>query len=355
MKEYLYSLATDKSRGLLAGVLKFILFILSLIYGLAIRMLSFFYCLKPYRFNCRVISVGNITLGGTGKTLLVEMLAGLLKKDGHRVAVLSRGYKRPGVAHPVSGESYEAMGDEPYMLSRNLGDIPVIVDKHRARAAKKAIRDYQVDTVILDDGFQQWKIKKDLEIVTIDATNPFGNLSMLPRGVLREPLSSLRRADIFVLTKTNFTKDSQKIKNTLNRISPGCLIFQGGYKPEGFYRLDDSAGTLLGPEAFAGRQAGLLCGIADPESFAGLIRNLGIGIGISFKFPDHHQYTKAELDRVAGELKKRDIKLLITTEKDYVRLEACGFRLSAISCYIMRIRMELTENEAFIKRIRSLY
>ena len=162
---FLYNLATDRSKGFPAGILKIILFILSLIYGLAVTAVMFFCWFRQYRATCKVISVGNITLGGTGKTPLVEFLARRLRDKGRRVAIVTRGYKRCG----------QGPADEPAMLQQKLGDIPVIIDANRRRAIKLAINK-ACDTVILDDGFQQWKIKKDLEIVAIDSTNPFGNL-----------------------------------------------------------------------------------------------------------------------------------------------------------------------------------
>jgi len=314
MREYLYSLATDKNRGFLEEIFKIILLILSLIYGLAVKALSFIYRIRPYRLNCRVISVGNVTLGGTGKTSLVEFICRHLREQGKRIAILSRGYGRyqkhiAPVKFTSKQEEYKVdsktMGDEPYMLSRNLGNIPVIVDKDRVRAAKRAIRDYQVDTVILDDGFQQWRINKDLEIVTIDATNPLGNSHLIPRGILREPISSLKRADVFILTKVNLNPDNQNIIKILNNINSSALIVEAAYKPAGFYKLNESRDTLIDPGEFQGRQAGLVCGIADPDSFESLISNLGIKISTSFRFPDHYLYTEQDLEGIISELQEK--------------------------------------------------
>ena len=155
IEPYFLAIATDKKQGFLASIIKFILYLLSLFYGLVIRTFIFYHGFWPYQAGCRVISVGNITLGGTGKTSLVEYIAKYLKSQGHKVAVLSRGYKRKITSYELRVTSYENMGDEPYMLSRNLKDIPVIVNKDRVEAIKKAVADFGVDTVILDDGFQQ--------------------------------------------------------------------------------------------------------------------------------------------------------------------------------------------------------
>ncbi len=356
MREYLYSLATDKKKGFIAGIFKSFLFTLSLIYGIIVRVLSFICRLRSYRLNCRVISVGNITLGGTGKTSLVEMLAMRLKQEGHKVAVLTRGYKKVTNSQ-FSISNSQAMGDEPYMLTRNLGDIPVIVDKDRIRAAKLAIRSNGADAVILDDGFQQWRIKKDLEIVTIDATNPFGNLHLLPRGILREPLSSLKRTDIFVLTKVNLNPDTQDVKEFLKGINPNALIVEAIHNPVGFYRLGERRDSLLGPAEFKGKKVSLVCGIADPQSFENLISSLGIDIGLSFRFPDHYPYTKQDLNRIIRDSRQNGIDIIVTTEKDSVRFPpiSMDYGLWTMDCFILRIKLEILQYEIFINRIHSLF
>ena len=261
MKQYLYNLATDKDKGFFALGLKFILLLLSFVYGLIIRILIFVSSLDPKCFSLRVISIGNITLGGTGKTTLVEFISRYLKGRGHSLAILTRGYKR---------RRQDYMGDEPRMLSKNLDGVPVIVDKDRERGAKRAIREYNSDTVILDDGMQQWHIRKDLEIVTIDALNPFGNRHMLPRGILRQPLSSLRKADIFVLTKTNLAKDLNKLKAVLSKYNPKGLIIESMHLPAGFYDIKRPE-ELLSSDYLKGKKVALFSGIGDPDSFSKLI------------------------------------------------------------------------------------
>ncbi len=352
-KEYLYLLATDKKKGVIDGVLKIFLLILSLMYGFLIRILSSFYLINPHKLDCKVISVGNVTLGGTGKTSLVELIAGYLKDNGHRIAILSRGYKKLDTQFTISDARYETMGDEPYMLSKNLVGVPVIVDKDRVRAGKKAINDYKVDTVLLDDGFQQWRLKKDLDIVTIDATNPLGNLHSIPRGVLREPLSSLKRAGILVLSKVDLIEDSRSIKKFLNEINPDALIIEAIHKPMGFYKLGESRKNLLTLNEFKGKKVSLVCGIADPRSFEQLVRNLGIEIALSFKYPDHHIYTRQDLDKIIDDSRKNGIDMIITTEKDSVRLS--NFDTSAAHCFVLRIKLELLQYEEFFSKIHSLY
>jgi len=357
MLYYLYNLATDRHKGLVARIVKSFLCCLSLVYGLGVRVLIFIYHLKPYHLSCKVISVGNITLGGTGKTSLVSLIAQYLKQKGHKVAILSRGYKRKITNHQSPITNYQNMGDEPYMLKMNLKDVPVVVDTDRIRAAKLAIRDYGTDTVILDDGLQQWRIKKDLEIVTIDATCPFGNQKLIPRGILREPLSSLKRADVFILTKTNLNPDNQDIKDFLSSINPRSLIVESTHSPLGFYRLGERD-EFLRLEALTGETATLISGIADPDSFESLIASLGIIIGLAFRFPDHHNYTKEELDKIVKNSKDKSIGTIITTEKDAVRLLPYLLPTAyyLLNFLVLRIELKITKDEQeFYNRLLRLY
>lgn len=361
MRDYLYNLATDKSPrqkfwygAIIERPIKILLFILSFIYGAGVRILIFFCRLKPCRLNCKVISIGNITLGGTGKTSLVEFIASFLKDQGHKVAILSRGYKRKAVRCTLHATRYTVMGDEPYMLKMNLKDIPVIVNPDRIRAAKQAICDYGADTVILDDGFQQWKLKKDLEIVTVDSLNPFGNLHLIPRGVLREPISSLKRADVFVLTKTNLNPDIQDIKDFLSSINPRALIIESIHKPLGFYKIDERD-KLLKPDALKGKTVTLISGIGDPDSFESLIISLGINVGLSFRFPDHHPYTQADLENVTYESQKKSIDTIVTTQKDAIRLSALHAPRFRLHVFVLRIELKITNDEQrFLNRLFKL-
>lgn len=355
MRDYLYNLATDKYKGLVPAIIKIFLSILSLIYGLMVKFLYLFYCIRPYRLNCKVISVGNITLGGTGKTLLVNFIARYLKQQGHKVAILSRGYKKKATNFKLQTLRWEVMGDEPFMLKMNLKDVPVIVDANRIQAGNHAIREYGVDTVILDDGFQQWTIKKDLEIVTIDATRPFGNRHLLPRGILRESLSSLRRADVFVLTKTNLNPDVQDIKDFLSSLNLKATIFESIHKSIGFYRIDNTQ-ELLSPDIFKGKTVTLFSGIGSPDSFENLIISLGMNIGLSFRFLDHHYYTQQDLDRIIKESQIKNIDTVITTEKDAVRLDTKSFVQSPLSIFVLCIELKIVKNEQeFHNRLLRLY
>jgi tetraacyldisaccharide 4'-kinase len=347
-REYLYNLVTGKIKGPLGVFLRGGLFVFSLIYGLAVVILAGFYRLSPARFRAKVISVGNITLGGTGKTTLVEYLSQKLSAAGHKVAIISRGYKRDTRRPGARG-----LGDEPAMLAKKLPQVKVVVDKNRIEAAQMAIRDYASDTLILDDGLQQWKIFKDLEIVTIDSANPFGNYRLLPAGFLREPLAALKRADIFVLTQVCSGRDSSSLIAELQRINSRALIVESTHKPAGFSRIDNPD-ELLDPELFKGKPAAIFSGIGNPEGFGNSVRGLGIKVSKFFKFPDHYDYTQADILRIVQEAKDNNLEVIITTPKDAVKIRELG--VGGLGILVLEIKLSITKNEAeFDRRLLKLY
>ncbi|TAM41813.1 tetraacyldisaccharide 4'-kinase [bacterium] len=347
-KEYLYSLVTGKTKGPLAWLLREVLFTLSFIYGLAVVILAFIHRANQVRLNARVISVGNITLGGTGKTTLVEYLCAKLSSSGKKIAVLTRGYKRDAAAKGLAG-----MGDEPAMLQGKLPQVHVIVDKDRVRSGIKAIKEYAADTLILDDGMQQWRIFKELEIVTIDAVNPFGNYRMLPAGFLREPLSALKRADIFVLTQVAPYEDTSGLTAKLRKINPRALIVESMHEPVSFSNVHNPD-EVLSLDYFRGKHVAAFSGIGNPQGFEDRLCSLGINIGLPIRFNDHHDYTQSELAGIAREARENKLEAIITTQKDAVkinRLETVGFLIVALD-----IKLSITKNEAeFDRRLLKLY
>lgn len=346
MKEHLYNLATDRYQGPLALLLKIPLLLLSFVYGAIIRGLILFYSFRPLKLNCKVISIGNITVGGTGKTALVEFVARFLKAKGHKVAVLSRGYKK----------LKDSLGDEPAMLLKNLGGIPVIVDKDRARAARRAVQEYGADTVILDDGMQQWRIIKDLEIVAVSAPQGFGNRHMLPRGILREPLSALKAADLFVLTKTNLTNDLENIKSCLNKINAAIPVIESVHEAAGFYEINHPDKSLSLSQ-LKDKSAGLFSGIGDPYSFTKLISGLGIKVGLDLRFADHYNYSPEDLSGIISRCREKKLPVIITTEKDAARLSEGKLKIfKGYPVLVLRIALKITKNEEqLITGLLSLY
>ena len=341
-REYLYNLVTYKIKGPQAALLRGLLLVLSWVYGLVVVILASFYKLRPVRVNCKVISVGNITLGGTGKTSLVEYLAERLSSKGNKIAVLSRGYKRDAKLPGAQG-----MGDEPEMLQKKLPQVHVIVDKDRLKASARAIKDYAVDTLILDDGLQQWRIFKDLEIVTIDAQNPFGNLRLLPAGFLREPLIALSRSDIFVLTQGDPRQDTAGLTARLKQLNPRALIVESRHKPEGFSNLN-KPDEILSVDSFKGKSAVVFSGIGNPQAFENTVCSMGINIAEALRFADHHDYTQADLDGIIKSARERNVDTVITTEKDAVKI--ARLKINQLRIFSLSIKLSIAKNEAELDR-----
>jgi tetraacyldisaccharide 4'-kinase len=300
-------------------------------------------------------------LGGTGKTVLVEAIAVYLKSRGRKVAVLTRGYNRQQAspaqeAHSQMSLDYRKMGDEAYMLAQKLKDIPVIVDADRVRAARIAVKKFGVDTVILDDGFQQWHIKKDLDIVTIDSISVFGNRNMIPRGILREPVSSLKRADVFVLTNCRYDAfKNQAVIEFLSRINHFAFIIEAEHSPVEFYAFGKKEEIL--PVSFLkGKTAALVCAIGNPESFGTSIENLGVKSGLFFKFEDHHNYIQKEWDSIIRSAKDKNIAVVVTTEKDAARLSSLDLKKYNFDILVLKVKLGFKEDgEKFYNRLLGVY
>lgn len=305
-KAYYLNLVNGRSKGAGGALLCFLLLLASFIYGLFVKLISSFYqagLFKSYQPPCRVIGVGNITWGGTGKTPLVEALAKFLKQQGKSPAVLIRGY----------GD------DEIKMLEGKFKDIPVLAGRDRIRTAKAALERYSPDTIILDDGFQHWRLRRDLDIVLIDTETVFGNRRLIPRGILREPLSSLSRADIFVLTKANqSSKQLQAIKQELRRYNSRAPIYEAIHAP--CVLRDLLSAKAVEFTQIKDQPVALICGIARPESFAGTLTSLGAKVRLRFCFPDHYRYSKEDVKKIEDECLRKQVKIAVTTEKDIPRL-----------------------------------
>jgi len=347
-REYLYNLVSGKIKGPLAALLRGLLFVFSLVYGRVVIILAGFYKMRQAHVNCRVISVGNITLGGTGKTAFVEYLAAKISLKGNKVAVLSRGYKRDAKLPGAEG-----MGDEPAMLQKKLPRIPVVVDKDRLKAASRAIRDYAVNTLILDDGMQQWRIFKDLEVVTIDARAPFGNFRLLPAGFLREPLSALSRADVFVLTQVDPGQDTSVIRDRLRKLNPRALLVESRHMPEGFSNFS-KPDEILSADSFKGKAALVFSGIGNPQAFENTVYSLGVNIAGTLRFADHHDYAQADLDGIVARAKEINSSVIITTDKDAVKISR--LKINHPGIFSLHVKLGITKNEAeFDRRLFKLY
>ena len=341
--DFIYSLMTDERKGAIFFPFKFILYLASLIYGLAILLRRGLY--KLHIFNTRkaplkVISVGNLTLGGTGKTpftiLLAKMLEEELKKN---VSVLIRGYG----------------WDEQEMLKRNLADVPVLVGQDRFRSSNKAVKLYGSDTAILDDGFQHWELARDLDIVLVDSRNPFGNGHLFPRGVLREPKISLKRADVIALTKNSGTTAGvDSIRKEVSAINKSAIILEAEHVPK--YLYEGRARRVHDLSTVRGKRVILLSSIGDPLYFEETVIGLGAIVIEHIKFPDHHDYRKKDIERVAARCDEERFDLIITTEKDIVKLNRLGLFIGSYKVLTLAVEMQiLSGKENLIDRLHSLY
>lgn len=351
LRRYFYSLMSDKAEGVLANIVKLFLSLLSVIYYFVIKAILFLYkirILKSHRPRCKVISVGNITLGGTGKTPLVSATARRLKSSGKRLVILIRGYKGDARAAVAS--------DEVELLKRHLPDIPILVGRDRIKTAKEAVDSYGADIILLDDGFQHWRLSRGIDIVTLNIKNPFGNGKLIPRGILREPISSLKRADIFVLTKVGCDGDSiakaQGLKNRISTINKNAMVFTSSYVPTTLY--DILEGKPIPISEINGKEVALLCGIADPESFEEGIRSQGAKVVLRHYFLDHHKYNATEIDEVISECGKKGIDTVITTEKDVPRLidivHSAGVKFLALG-----VELKIDNEEKYFGRLYSMF
>ena len=345
MREYLYRLATDKEKGFAAAFFGAFLMLLSYFYALAVWAILLLYRIKIFKTHTLpvpVISVGNITLGGVGKTPMVQFIARYLKEKGIKPVILTRGYM---------GEGVKAESDEAALLSESLGGIPVVVGANRVKMARKVLKKYSPDVFILDDGFQHWRLARNLDIVLVDAARPFGNGWLLPRGILREPRSSLRRAGMIVLTKTDLAeKNLAALEEKIKDFNSLCPVIETVHRP---VSLKDFAQNKAVELSFLkGKTVAALSSIGDPVSFEKLLKSCGAAVKKHFAFPDHHVFTEKDLALAADFCKEERIDVFIVTEKDAVKLKALLPRSSGVKFLSLPIKIEITEGEdEFFKRI----
>ena len=327
---------------------------LSGLYGVASRARRALYdqgLLRVHEISAPVISVGNITVGGTGKTPLVAWMAKVLARGGRGVCILTRGYGRLDSHDRVivsDGNevlaSPECAGDEAYLLAEELkGCAAVISDADRVAAAQWAVANLKTDVFILDDGFQNLRIARNLDIVTIDATNPWGNRKVLPAGILREPLSALTRADCIVVTRADAAQQLDELENELGRLSNGVPVFRSRMK---LARLRHASGeeSSLGTDEITRSSVAAFCGIGNPESFFALLNREGYQLCYARALRDHHRYVQSDLDRIEREAVAKGAQALLTTAKDEVKLRSISI---GVPCYAVDIEIEIEESEAF--------
>ena len=366
----------EERRGKRAAILRGLLFVLSKGFAGAVRLRRVLYdfrILRDYTVGIQVIAVGNLTVGGTGKTPVVEKFARELKDQGRNVAILSRGYRskplplarrlanklllRDDKTPPrvvSDGRSLlldsETAGDEPYMLASNLKDVVVLVDKDRVKAGLFAIEKFGCDTLLLDDGYQYWRLRgRRHDVVLVDCQQPFGNEHLLPRGTLREPPAHLSRARTIFITKSD--GQTGALRERLRKLNPNAGIIECVHRP--LYFEDVFTGEQHGLELIQQRRVASLSGIALPESFERSLVGLGAEIVYSKRFADHHRFTQQEVLNVINRSKKRQGQMIITTQKDAVRFPKIDRR--DLPIYFMRVEIQIVRGaKSFNECVRQI-
>ncbi|MDD5643825.1 MAG: tetraacyldisaccharide 4'-kinase [bacterium] len=364
IEKYAISVITGERDDFSARCFLKVLSFLSRIFGFVVQIRLFLYRHRIFRrktLGCMAISIGNLTVGGTGKTPIVEMFAKSLEGEGRKVAILSRGYRSASKSVIVrfadfifkNKMKYEPKivsdgrtilldsihaGDEPYMLAKNVKNAIVLVDKNRVKAGAFAIERYGVDTLLLDDGFQYLPLDRRYDVVLIDATSPFGNEKMLPRGELRETVNNLKRANIVFITKAG-GKDISILKSKIKTINPKAEIIICVHKP--LYFEEVYSGNKKDISFIDLKKISTLSAIAKPRGFEFALEEIGAQIVSSHRFMDHHRFTQQEIIDVINDAIGKDAEAIVTTEKDSVRFPyVSGIDMPV---YFLRVRIEIIE------------
>ena len=347
IREYVEEVVYGRKRSPVLGVL---LSVLAAVYWALIQLRSLLYrthLLSISSLPCKVISIGNLTLGGTGKTPTVISVAGLLARNRKRPVVISRGYGRENESEILvvaDGRSVlvnaRIGGDEPTLIASKLPGVPVVVGSKRYDAALHALQTFHSDVVILDDGFQHQQLKRDLDIVLVDAADPFGKGKLFPAGILREPITALARAHAVIITRVEQAKDLAALRSIIER-STQARIFTSRYQPIDL--VDCSSGESKPLSALRGAKTLVFSGIARPTSLTALLRSLGADIVSESAFPDHHAYTRSDLAELFKRAADARVSLIVTSEKDMVRLK--DVRPEGI--WALRIELSIQEQEAW--------
>lgn len=352
----------ERRYGRRADILRWILAGLSRIYTLVVQARLALYrnrFLREHNLGCTVVSVGNITVGGTGKTPVVELLARELTAGGRKVAILSRGYK--SVPKPFITRLFEKIirkkaifiprivsdgqsllldsrtaGDEPFMLANNLRGVVVLVDRDRVKSGLFAMKHFDADILLLDDGFQYVRLDHRIEITLVDSQAPFGNEHLLPRGTLREPPANLSRATHILLTKCSKAENPELVSR-IRRYNRTAEIITTTHHARHVRNL--LTGEVKPLDFLNGLRVGSLCGIAAPESFEGALRKLGAHIELSKIYTDHHRYSDREIENFINRCSRRNLDAILTTEKDAVRIPR--ILDAAVPLYYLRVEIDI--------------
>lgn len=328
-----------------------LLYVPAKLYGLAVRARIVAYkqgLLKTHRLSAPVISVGNLTVGGTGKTPCVAFIARALRDAGHQVAILSRGYKRQTKdrVEVSDGErilcSPAESGDEPYLLAQSCPGVRVVVDQNRFAAGLWLESRAPISVFILDDAYQHLRLARNLNLLLVDASEPLGESAMVPFGRLREPLAEIRRADAVIITRSNQEFNRAKLINTIyNHSASNISIFFAHHEMTRLRQLDGTG--LQSLFEFAGKNIAAVSGIAKPDRFNQDLRDAGLNIVFRRDFPDHHRYTVTEFAEVARAAQAAKAEVIVVTEKDAANLSAKGLQQSPLPIFAAQIEFRCSE------------
>ena len=336
LQTYFINLVHSKDvEGFGSNVIIFFLYIFSAVYNLLVNLKLGLYNVGLFhkdKLSCFVISLGNVTVGGTGKTPTAQCLAREIRDMGYRVVILNRGYRAKwhGDVGVVSDgktlhmDAKEA-GDEAFMLAKHLNDVPVLIGAERAHTGKYAIEHFGAEVAILDDGYQHWQLKRDLDILLVDAVNVFGNEHILPRGTLREPISHVNRADVCLMTKVDQAAEGsiEYIRDTVHKYNENALIVESIHQPRAFIPMakwhDHIGEDGLQVSEIKGKRIMAVSAIGNPASFEQTLSDLGAIILESLRYPDHHEYTIKEMEDVFRQADSEDAEAIVITEKDAVK------------------------------------
>ncbi len=356
-----WRLATTPPRSFTDQIVGGVLQLGAVLYGLGVRTRNLAYdrgWVRQARVPCPVISVGNLTVGGTGKTTCVELVVETLRTLGKRPCVLSRGHggrRRAPYAVQVSegrctvdGQettAVDGLADEPQLLAEHLEGVPVIVGRRREETGKRGVDDYHADVIVLDDGMQYRRLARECEIVLLQARMPLGGWPLLPRGPMREPLGALRRADVILLTKADQSLDVfAALQERIQRINPDALVLPASHDAMGLWAPATRAVVPL--PRLDRMRVGLISSIGDPEGFERTMTRLGATVCRHAMYPDHYPYTQADWQQALRQVSQGGAQAIITTEKDAIRLRPWLAQGSPeIPVWILRIRMRLLEGD----------
>lgn len=336
-----------KGRGL-SDLVLFPFTVLSSLYDASCRLRVLLYekkILSRKRVDCYVVSVGNLTVGGTGKTPFTIFLARKWKDKGYSVGIISRGYGgryTEQVLLVSDGEKIlhdaSKVGDEPYLMAERLKGVPIVVSADRFEGCRWLLERFKIDVILLDDGFQHLRLHRDLNLLLVDAMNPFGNGYLLPRGSLRESVSEVRRADLVIFTRSESQVDATEWIHEIERFGRPCL--RSTFQPKELIHLN--TGTIHPLSVLKSRPLLCFCGIGNPDSFVNLVSSLGADVREQIVFDDHFPYQSSDFEKIKNRAISLGMNGLVTTEKDAVKIRA--FLSPEVDVWALRVDVVFWEN-----------